>query len=420
MSYHVLIIGAGASGLMAACSLMEKGHTVTVLEARDRTGGRIHTLDSMFSIPVQTGAEFIHGKQPVTLSLVQASKREVSLLSGNRYQLRNGKLRREDFFDDQWEVLMTALRKLETDTDFASFFRQYFNEDHHKDLYKKVSGFVEGYDAADMNRVSAMALRKEWEESDDDLQYRIGGGYGTLVNYLQEKVNSPGNSIILSAPVTEIQWSAGKVKAIADAGRNFEGDKVIMTIPLGVLQKGAIRFTPSLPNHLRAFHDIGFGGVIKFFFEFKHAFWEDRIKKPLKDIAFVFSDAEIPTWWGQLPDRRPVLTGWLGGPSTFETIGNASVLYEKAIGSLQYIFNCSYHDVTGEIIQWHIADWVRDPFSCGAYAYPTTQTTKARTILSAPVNDTIYFAGEAMYEGAAMGTVEAALASGRDVAGKIV
>ena len=404
---------------MAACCLAEKNHTVTLVEARDRIGGRIHTLNTKFSIPLETGAEFIHGKQPLTMSLVQKSKSELSLLSGNRYQIWNGQLQRGDFFDDQWNLLTEALQKLKKDTDIASFLHRHFKQDQYKDLYQKVKGFVEGYDAADMHQVSAMALKEEWAESDDEHQYHIRGGYSRLINYLEERVKAAGGESILSSPVNEIQWSAGKVKVLTETGKVLEADKVIITVPLGVLQKGTIRFTPSLPYHLQAFSNIGFGGVIKFFFEFKHAFWEDRIKKPLKDVAFIFSDAEVPTWWSQLPDKTPLLTGWLGGPSTYKTTHNSDALYEKAIASLQYIFNYSSNDIKGEIREWHIADWVKDPYACGAYAYATVETRKARAILSEPVHDTIYFAGEALYDGSAMGTVEAALVSGQEVARKL-
>lgn len=111
-----------------------------------------------------------------------------------------------------------------------------------------------------------------------------------------------------------------------------------------------------------------------------------------------------------------MLTGWLGGPATFQVSKDPEALFDKALSSLQYIFNCPASEVKNQIKEWQVANWVEDPFALGAYAYPTVQTARARAFLSSPVKNTVYFAGEALYQGAAMGTVEAALVSGREVA----
>src|SRR5688500_3492738 len=106
---------------MAASVLAKKKHEVIVIEARDRIGGRIHTQRARFTLPVELGAEFMHGKQPLTRSLIRESKSEVSLLAGNRYQLWDGHWQGGDFFDGQWDELTKALKQLKTDTDMKSF-----------------------------------------------------------------------------------------------------------------------------------------------------------------------------------------------------------------------------------------------------------------------------------------------------------
>jgi len=420
MSYKVIIIGAGASGLMAARMLAEKNHSVMVVEARNRIGGRIHTLRGGFSQPMEAGAEFIHGRQPLTLSLIKESKNKATLVSGNWYQLWDGQLQNRDFFGAGWGQVTKALEKLETDVDMGTFLNRHFGANAYQDLRQRVKGFVEGYDAADLDRVSAMALREEWAESDDGHQFRVQGGYARLMHYLEEKIKGRGGELLLSSPVKEIYWSEGKVKVVTETNRVLEGEKVIITVPLGVLQKGMITFNPYLPQAITAIEEMGFGGVIKFFFEFKQAFWENQPNPRLKNLAFVFSDAEIPTWWSQLPEKTPVLTGWLGGPSTYQFHDVQELLYDKAVRSLAYLLNCSATDIQEGIREWHIENWVTDPHTFGAYAYPTTGTRNARDFLRIPVKDTVYFAGEAMYQGAAIGTVEAALVSGREVAEKIM
>ena len=417
---EILVIGAGASGLMAASELAEHNYNVTVVEARDRTGGRIHTIDSLFSLPIEAGAEFMHGKQPLTCSLLETSGTRATLLSGKRYQIWNGQRQEGDFFDEDWERLTSELQKLEKDTDIGSFLKKNFNKPEDASLLKKVTGFVEGYDAADLEKASAMALRDEWSSSDDEHQYHIEGGYGQLIQALEQRLRTHGGKILLSTTVREIRWSRGRSTIITAAGTSLEGEKVIITVPLGLLQKDAITFSPTLQEYAHAFNVMGFGGVIKFFVEFHGAFWEDRISIPLPELAFVFSDAEIPTWWSHRPQPNPILTGWLGGPLTRRMDNDPDMLMEKAVRSLGYIFQCRPHEVKRCIKRWHIENWVTDPLTLGAYAYPTTDTAKALSVVSRAVASTVYFAGEAMYQRSAIGTVEAALASGKEVAGQIL
>ena len=415
----IIIIGAGASGLMAARILAEKGHKVTVVEGRDRVGGRIHAIQEDFSIPIEAGAEFMHGRQALTLALIKESKSELSQLSGSRYQFWNGNIQQGNYFDDGWDLLAMQLERLGKDTTMGDVLDTYFNKDEYRNLRKKVRAFVEGYDAADINQVSALALKQEWEEGDDEHQYHIRGGYSKLIYFLLGKIRASGGEVFLNEPVEEIQWTPGQVKVTTKSGYVYEGGRAIITVPLGVLQKGVIRFSPPLPDHDTAFTNIGFGGVIKFFIEFRDSFWEDINSRDLKDVAFIFSDARIPTWWSQLPERAPLLTGWLGGPPTFKIPTEREALFQMALDSLAYIFHCSEATLRNEIVKWQVVDWVKDPFANGAYAYPMVQSHQAVKFITKPVNGTLYFAGEAFYAGPSMGMVEAALVSGRDVSDRL-
>ncbi len=352
----------------------------------------------------------------MTFELLKEANGKAVRVTGNYFQLWNGALEKSDFFDDDWKEVTRALEELKFDTDIADFLHRHFPGMKHEELRKKVRGFVEGYDAADMDRVSAFALREEWAKSDDEHQYRIEGGYATLIEFLADKVREHRGSILLSSPVREIQWTHGAVKVITTDGRLLEAQKAIITLPLGVLQRGSVRFSPVLSEVALANQKMGFGGVIKFFFEFKHALWEDTCARRFKRLAFAFSDAPVPTWWTQRPDETALLTGWLGGPATVTTEHEPDALFRKAIASLEYIFKCSAGDFENSLVARHVADWTQDPFAFGAYSYPTVQTGSALEILSKPVKDTLYFAGEHMYNGSAMGTVEAALVSGKKAA----
>jgi len=411
---HIIIVGAGASGLMAARLLAEADHQVTVVEARDRVGGRIHRVKDKFSFPVETGAEFMHGDQSLTQALLRESGGEAVHMQGRYYAIFHDALEAGDFVDDQWDELIEKLQTLTTDTDLASFLDKHFKEDQYRDLRARAQRFAEGFDVADIHRASAFALREEWAETDEEHQYHLRDGYGALIDFLLDQVKRAGATVQLSSPVTEIQWRKGLVKVSTAPGNILEGDKVIVTAPLGVIQSDTIRFAPDLPEHRHAFQSMGFGGVIKFQFEFDEAFWERDAHRGLKDLAFLFSDAEVPTWWTQAAGQKPFLTGWLGGPNTFQESHQTDALYQKAITSLQYLFKCTKPEIESRIRHWHITDWTQDAFARGAYAYATVDTKNALAVVTKPVDDTIYFSGEALYDGPAMGTVEAALMSAKD------
>ncbi|MBL7834037.1 MAG: FAD-dependent oxidoreductase [Cyclobacteriaceae bacterium] len=415
----IVIIGAGISGLFAARELLAKGHDVTVVEARDRVGGRIHSIRGAFSTAVETGAEFIHGEQPITFGLLNEARMEKHLMKGKFYSIAKDELQRGDMLDEHWKELFRELDKLNTDIPLARFLEQYFSGDEYLDLRNRVTQFAEGFDIADTNHVSTLALREEWKDSDDEHQYHPEGGYTALVKFLRQQIVAAGGILELGQPVTHVRLHAKNAEIQTRSGKIYHAEKVIVTVPLGVLQRGSITFSPPLPGHEAAFQAMGFGGVIKFHVEFNTPVWEAREHRKLADLAFIFSDAAVPTWWSQLPDQTPLLTGWYSGPRTFSGTYTTESLYQTALSSLQYIFRISPAAINAAVRHWHVTDWVRDEFSCGAYSYPTIQSHAARHVLSQPVNNMLYFAGEALYAGASGGTVEAALASAQHVVNQV-
>ena len=419
-SKQVLIVGAGAAGLMAGCELISRGFSVRIVEARDRIGGRICTLHKHFSTPVDIGAEFVHGDKKVTSEIAKQAGVKLLKIKGHMYRLENGQIKESDFFDEDWGKVIRKLHSLDHDMDMGTFMDVHFNRTQFPDLYKNVRSFVEGYDAADFHTVSAMALRDEWSGTDDNNQFHVDGGYGKLMEFLAEKFRRAGGTIILSTPVKEIRWNETGAELITNGKERFRAEKIVITVPLGVLKHERILFSPGLGDYQKAVHDIGFGSVIKFMMEFDDSYWKPLQENAgMPDMAFVFSDCLIPTWWSQLPKDIPLITGWLGGPETLHVSHDRHELYKIAAATLGSIFYVSAKEIMSNVRQWYIANWLEDEYSLGAYSYPTVKTQAARKLLSTPLKDTLYFAGEAIFEGAAMGTVEAALQSGRDVANRI-
>lgn len=421
----VIVIGAGASGLNAARALSKRGHQVLVLEARDRIGGRIHTsIDSGFSTPVEFGAEFIHGDLPHTQKLAKEAGVTMREGDGKQWRVEGGKKEEGQFFDKGWDKFITELKKLEHDISIGKFLETHFSDKKYKSLRDSITRFVEGFDAADADKASAMALRQEWTETDATTGYHLVGGYSMLMEHLYRQCIDAGVVFHFSVAVNEIYWQKGKVSVITqakEAGR-FDAEKVLITIPPAVLRTDAVRFLPEMPQHKAALQKIETGGVVKFLFEFTEAVWEKKGSKEFRHFPgayFIFSDAYVPTWWTQHPSRLPLLTGWLSGPSARRVKLSDEELLEEGVKSLGYIFDCPVDIVRSKIHAAKVINWMKDPFALGAYAYKTVETSQVIEVLSQPVENTVFFAGEAYYEGPEMGTVEAALASGENVAMKM-
>lgn len=418
-SADVIIIGAGAAGLMAAYQLAKSGKQVIVLEARDRVGGRIHTISSG-NLSVELGAEFVHGDLPVTLELLKEAGILYEEADGEMWRFQNGGIVKDTEQTEGWDELMDRLEELQEDTSIQQFLDKYFAGEKYASLRKSVLRFVAGYDSADPDRASAFALREEWQSEDDDAQHRITGGYGQMAEYLAKCIRQNGGRIILNSIVEKVEYRK-PVRVTTRSGEVFAAQKTIIALPLGVLQSDQISFLPANPELNHAFGQLGFGSIIKVLFVFKEPFWETAYDTDAKDLGFLFSEEKIPTWWTQAPEHLPLLTGWLGGPEAKKLKdASAEELMQTAITSLCNIFGLSEQDLEDQLVDRHIINWTADPFTLGSYAYDTVDAHSVRQIFAEPVNDNLYFAGEYLYEGPAMGTVEAALSSGKSVAQKLI
>jgi monoamine oxidase len=428
----ILVIGAGAAGLMAAYKLSQQGKKVIVLEARNRTGGRIHTINQeSFFQHAELGAEFVHGDLPVTLNLLKEAGIKYGPATGEMVRYAKGEFTENAEFIEDWDELIERLNELKEDTNIYDFLLIEFPGDKYQGLRDGVWNYVSGYDNADPRKASAFALRREWQNEDEGAQHRVNEGYCSMINYLAKTCREAGNNIYLNSVVKEINWKAAQVKVTTDAGISYEAKQLIIALPLGILQlnseeKGAIAFHPPVPEQTQALQAIGFGAVIKFLLAFDKPFWESSATqklagKSLKTMAFLLSDEDIPTWWTQHPQHSPMLTGWLGGPAAIDKKDNTlDELLQQALQSLSNIFELSVDELKAKLIAWNIINWANEPFTNGSYSYDTVAAPEARKVLNSPVDDTLFFAGEYLYDGPAMGTVEAALTSGVGVAERIL
>lgn len=422
----VLVIGAGAAGLAAAAELNAAGLSVCVLEARDRVGGRIFTRHEVnLPVPLELGAEFIHGESPATFDWLAKANVGIVDAAHSRWSVEGGKLRQGDEVFDEMNRGLEKLRKPRKDLPFGEFLRKARGT-----LSPRAREFarslVEGFDAADVTRVSTLATLEAWSGASaaDAPTFRPLSGYSSLLGALQASLDPKLVQMQLNTVVREVRWRRGSVTLTGTRqGQPFSvsAPQVIVTLPLGVLQlppqsAGAVQFIPALQGKQEAFAGLASGPVTKVVLRFGDAFWEDLDDGRYRNAAFFHSaHAAFPTFWSMLPVRSPVLVAWAAGPhATRLAAADESEIVRCALDSLESIFG-KRANARNRLQAAYLHDWQADPFACGAYSYVIAGGMSAREQLGAPLQNTLFFAGEAT-DAAAGATVGGALSSGKRAA----
>jgi monoamine oxidase len=394
----VVVIGAGAAGLAAADALSRAGRSVLVVEARERIGGRVWTRRMPgIAVPVELGGEFVHGEARITHRLAKAAGLGFTPSGRTQRYVERGRLRRVDSFKQAQLAMRDTAALRERDLPVEDFLKKNRLSALTRSFARLM---VQGFDAADPARASARAIAEEWSGGQmSGSQPRLREGYGALLDWLAARVLEQGGRIKLNAAVREVRWKRGLVEVVADSFRVVSRQAVI-TLPLGVLQSRAVRFSPGLDKE-EAMEKLASGPVIKAAMRFPTAFWQRRAP----GVAFFHSPgAPFPTFWTPLPARVPLLIGWSGGPKATQPSWNA------IRASLTTLFGRI--EQPDELI---IHDWANDPFARGAYSYVLVNGEGARQALAAPLAGTLFLAGEATSAGDS-GTVAGALETGQRAA----
>ena len=437
--YDVVIIGAGAAGLAAATELASAGgYSVLVLEARDRLGGRIWTLhEPDLAVPVELGAEFIHGPVPATFeALRRAQIAAVDVTHETHWTRTPGGLRRtpEGMFKKIRQALVRSGVARRKDVSFADFLARSARFGLSPTARQVAQTMVEGFDAADPARVSAQSIAEEWRSggATDSPQFRPFGGYGALIDAMERGLQ--GKALIRQRSIVEeISWERGRVQVsgrFLNEAFRVTARRAIVTLPVGVLQAqegapGAVRFSPALDAKAAALKGLVSGPVLKVNMRFRDAFWETLAARRYANASFFHAPTEMfPTFWTALPVHVPLLVAWVGGPRAEQLSAKPpESVVAAALSSLQMTFGMTgarKRRFSGGLLDtWH-HDWQADPYARGAYSYVETGAHQARGLLGRAVNDTLYFAGEATDTENEAGTVAGALLSGTRAARQII
>lgn len=421
MKYDVVIIGAGAAGLAAARELSGRGRSVCILEARERVGGRIHTLHPAgLPLPIELGAEFIHGEVDTTFRIVDTAGLLAYRLPDDHWWTRGGEWERIADFWDQIDRVRSKIRGTR-DRSFAAFLRS--QPGLPPRLRELATNFVEGYHAAHADRISALALRTSDSEQSDpgaNRQYRIANGYDALLAWLRAGLHPEHADLRLGHVVREVRWRDGDVTVLGE-GRGTETIRAraaIITIPIGVWkaareQRGAIAFTPELAEKQKVVAKLEVGHVVKIVFRFREPFWEER---PFNFLQT--ANRFVTTWWTAAPVHAPLLTAWAGGHAADALLaeGSDEARIDRALDAMAETFGRKRRELDALFAGAKTHDWQSDPFSRGAYSYAGVGGSGAAAELAKPLRNTLFFAGEATstdQTGTVAGAIESGVAAAR-------
>jgi monoamine oxidase len=404
---RIVVIGAGMAGLTAARRLADGGMDVTVLEARDRIGGRTWTNTSL-GVPIDLGGAWIHGTEgnPLVELADQVGARRVETDFDKVVLFRDGgeiSPRDTETTLDRWQEIAGELVTLGGDAGADESVADGLAKvaDLNDPLIAWVaSSEIQGEYAADPDELSLKWFGTEGGYEGPDVI--LPGGYVELVQH-----QADGLTIRLSTEVKRISHGDSGVRIETTKG-DVDADRVIVTVPLGVLKAGTIAFDPPLPKEKQqAIERLGFGLLDKVVLKFDQPFWPDN-----EVIGLVGSGEPVSMLInGETFADRPLLVGLRGGSDARE---REALSDEEAVA--QVVTALKAPEPTGSLV----TRWAADPFARGSYSFIAVGSSPDdMKTLAEPVNDRLAFAGEATNP-EYFGTVHGAYQSGVREADRIL
>ncbi|MEM6278012.1 MAG: NAD(P)/FAD-dependent oxidoreductase [Verrucomicrobiota bacterium] len=401
---EVIVVGAGASGLYAAYLLDRAGVSFRVFEASDRIGGRLGKVDDFADFPIDEGAQWLHGKK----SLVADLCREQGIVfrrdnSPVRYWFEGALVRR----------IPKNPFSLTEDPDAADVsLSEHASEEGFDDSYDSILEAAAGGFGAAASEVSVKWIGVEGEKwSSGNADYRFEETYFDVI---AEQIAAPVFSKVeLNQPVTSIEYSGERIEVRTKNGELHACDRVIVTVPITVLQEGDIDFQPPLPGEkTEAFSRLGMGPGMKVFLKFRKKFFRGLVVGG--ETCALYLDESV----GKKGEDAVLLAFIMGEQAAaLSALDSQEAVAEALLKELDEIYE---GQATASFVEAEVIDWSKKPFIRGAYSYPKVGAGKnVRAVAARPVQDRVYFAGEAMnlrgHPSTVHGAMESALDTVRDL-----
>ena len=418
---RVIIIGAGLSGLAAARELKSNGYDVLVLEARERIGGRIWTSQKWQDMPIDLGASWIHGEKNNPLSKladeIDAKRIATDYENSISFDFDGRELNSSDVgvLDALFSQIENIIAKAQNgnDSDIQSLIDNASGRFENSAKVNRfinflISGKMEQEYGGSANELSAHYWESTKEFGGDDVIF--AKGFGQIADFLAKDI-----TIELGQIVEAIDWRKTQIE-IKTQNKIYTADKVIISVPLGVLKSGKITLSPQLPGQKQAaISKIGMGVLDKCYLRFDKAFWPKNVDW----IEYVPENQGPWSEWVSFQNASdtPILLGFNSAQNAIAIgkLDNEQIV-ESAMKTLKVIF--------GENIPWpkdyQITRWSNDPFSLGSYSFNMVGASPDdRNALFAPIDEKLFFAGEATQKDY-FGTAHGAFISGLDAAREIM
>jgi len=377
----IVVIGAGAAGLAATRTLIERGISALCIEARDRVGGRAWTDSETFGVPFDRGCAWLHSAdinpwRPIAADLgftVVEQKQVWQGRVGNRW------LGEDDHAN--WDRVIAD--RLAAIADVGASGRDVAastvpaNGGAWSPLAEAV---VTWYTSVESDRLSTRDL---FNANDTDLDWPIIEGYGALVARYGQ-----GLPVWIATPATRIAWG-GRGVAVETAKGTVQARATVIAVPTDVLAGGAIHFDPPLPiAKQEAIHNVPLGNAEKVVFHVEGNPFDVR------PGAFGVARVDVRTAGFQFyPFGRPLVIGFLGGSCARELASaGAEAMISFGIDELVRMFGA---DARRHIGRSAATNWAGDPFIRGGYSAARPGHAHRRADLAAPLDGKLFFAGEA-------------------------
>lgn len=408
---EVLIIGAGISGLEAARLLREKGVETIILEARNRTGGRIWSIPTETGHIVDMGAGWIHGinggipngllSNPLW-DLAQEANISTRPTEADDYQLvysrdyvQNENI--QQWFDEYMNYVREKTRTSPSSTSFgfyANLFVQTKNltEKQQDIFYSYLHYMIENNEGARIDDIGAKGFLDMTAVHYGTEHIFHKDGFMSLTNYLTKYAGE----IKLEKIVQEINYNNNDhyVQILTEDGDIYQSEFVLITVPLGVLKSREIIFNPQLPQwKLDAIDRLGYGLLEKIILIWNQPWWNSTNFYFLR----ISSKTNHFGYWVNLNkwNDKPILICFFAGQSDYreEYIQTKEKIIEDILITLQEMFpNINIPSP----IESYLTYWNEDPFSYGAYSYVSINQKYADpSYLAEPIGHRLLFAGEA-------------------------
>jgi len=393
----VLIIGAGAAGLYAGYILQSRGIDFQILEASDRVGGRLGKLEGFADYPLDLGAQWLHGRNSILGDLAQQTNTKFSLDNSDaKYWFKNELISElpeniDAIFEEQDGLPDISFKDHAIDKGFGNEYNF---------IVENLAG-DQGAAASKLSVAENIREEEEWSSGDDDFKFRET--FFDLINsHIVPKVIG---KVSLSTVVAKVDYSGATATITDSTGNIFTGDKVIVAVPLPILQDGDIDFVPALPGEkTSAFNKIGFGAGMKVFLKFSEAFYEGNIIGG--EICAAYADETE----GKQGNDHVLLAFVMGEQAEYLTgLGTNEAIVNALLDELDGIYNGA---ASQNYLDAHVQDWTTEPFVRGAYSYASIGIGDARKTAAASIDDKLFFAGEAMNLNGHHQTVHGAVETG--------